>query len=58
MKIRKGARYFLAMTALAFSLGAGAQTEKTVLVENYQPNGEKFDCTTTIDWNTQKVVVR
>lgn len=58
MKIRKGARYFLAMTALAFSLGAGAQTEKTVLVENYQPNGEKFDCTTTIDWNTQKVYAK
>ena len=59
MKIRKGARYFLAAAALVYSFGAAAQTvDKTVLAENFQPNGQKFDYETTIDWNTQKVYAK
>ena len=58
MKIRKSARYVLAVAALAMNLGAVAQTEKTVLFENFDPNGEKFSETATIDWNTQKVYAK
>lgn len=59
MKIRKGARYFLAAAALVYSFGAAAQTvDKTVLAENFQPNGQMFDYETTIDWNTQKVYAK
>lgn len=58
MKIRKSARYVLAVAALAMNLGAVAQNEKTVLFENFDPNGEKFSETATIDWNTQKVYAK
>ena len=40
------------------NLGAVAQNEKTVLFENFDPNGEKFSETATIDWNTQKVYAK
>ena len=58
MKIKNASRYVLAVLAMTTSLGVGAQTEKTVLFENYSPNGEKFEKTATIDWNTQKLYAK
>ncbi len=58
MNIHHLAKSFLTVAAMTLSLGTWAQDDKTVLFENYSPNGEKYEQTATIDWETQKVYAK